>query len=51
LIRGVPIYKPLDFRKPNAYLIGLALPTLTVILFLLWEWFVIWKLRKYKKRE
>ena len=46
-IRGIPIYKPIDPTKPLSYLIAAALPFLTCLIFLAWEQFVIWKIRKF----
>ena len=51
LIRGIPIYKPLDPKNPLSYLVALALPLLTCLIFLAWERFVAWKLRKYAGKD
>ena len=51
IIRGIPIYKPLDPKNPLSILLALILPCLMVLMFLLWEQFVIWKLRKYNSTQ
>ena len=51
LVRGIPIYKPIDPKKPLAYLIALPLPLLDAGLFLLWEVFVRWKIAAFDRLE
>ena len=47
LIQGSPIYKPLDPLKPLSYVIAVALPIASCLLFLVYECFVTWRNRRY----
>ena len=44
LIRGIPIYKPLDPLKPISYIIAFSLPIISSLIFLGYELLVTWKL-------
>ena len=48
LIRGEPIYPPLDPKKPICYLFAACLPLFSALIFILWEWHVDWKLKMYE---
>ncbi len=51
LIRGKPIYAPLDPLKPISYVIALSLPVLSFLVFLGYEKLVTWKNNKYYNKE
>jgi hypothetical protein len=51
LIRDKPIYAPIDPKKPLSYVIGLALPILSSLAFLMYVKIVEWKLRNYEASD
>ena len=51
LVRGKPVYAPLDPHEVKSYAIASGLPIVVSVLFLVWEVVAQWKIDKYEFKE